>query len=109
MLLSLYLLSLNRFKEYHLLFSIERDGTSMDTFYNQVKQNYDTFIIIMDEDDEVFGSYTEERWTKGKRGFYGNGETFIFKFHFKKQKISKFQVLKIEDDDQEIAKEIDNI
>ena len=65
MLLSLHLSSLNRFKEYHLLFSIERDGTSMNTFYNKVSENDDTFIIIMDEDDEVFGSYTEERWTEG--------------------------------------------
>ena len=48
MLLSLHLSSLNRFKEYHLLFSIERDGTSMNTFYNKVKENNDTFIIIMD-------------------------------------------------------------
>ena len=48
MLLSLHLSSLNRFKEYNLLFSIERDGTSMKTFYKQVSENDDTFIIIMD-------------------------------------------------------------
>ena len=48
MLLSLHLSSLNRFKEYHLLYSIERDGTSMHTFFNKVSENDDTFMIIMD-------------------------------------------------------------
>lgn len=62
MLISLHLPSLNRFKEWELKFSIERDGCSMSTFYNCLQDTEDCVILIQDENDAVFGAYTEETW-----------------------------------------------
>ena len=68
-----------------MIFSIDRDGTSLDTFYAYVDEYYDSFfgaeetiMLIEDQNGAIFGSYTAERW-RHSQSFYGDPTTFIFK------------------------------
>ena len=70
----------------------------MSTFYNALQNTDDCVILIQDENDAVFGAYTEEAWQMGKLKFYGNGQTFVFKFNYKNQVLSQFAALQVKDD-----------
>lgn len=71
-MLTLHLPALVRMREWNLLFSLERDGSSMINFYNQVRERDDTIIIIQDANDCIFGCFTVEQWHKSNH-FYGEG------------------------------------
>lgn len=51
MMISLHLPPLIKLREWKRLFSIEQEGTSMNTFYQCLEENDDTVILIQDEDD----------------------------------------------------------
>ena len=44
-------------REWRLLFSIAKDGHSMQTFYSNTKNRDNTVIIIKDDNDKVFGAF----------------------------------------------------
>jgi len=50
----------------------------MQTFYSKTQEINPSLIIVEDTMGEVFGAYVSEAWSKQK-GFYGTGETFLFK------------------------------
>lgn len=69
-----------------MLFSIDRDGTSFETFYLAAQYHLDanpnseeSVILIEDEHEEVFGCFCTELWNP-KKGFFGTHENFLFKF-----------------------------
>jgi len=69
-----------RMREWHLLFSINRDGHSPITFYKMLKDRDNTLLIIKDQNGEIFGAYCTVHWHWSRR-FYGTGESFVFTFH----------------------------
>jgi hypothetical protein len=66
-------------REWVLLFSINRDGVSMQTFYSKVKGRDNTMLLFKDNNDRVFGGYCNEEWHDSRK-FYGTGENFVFYF-----------------------------
>ena len=65
--------------EWKILFNIQVHGVALQTFYDLVQNHPDTVIIIQDDQNQIFGSYQSETWSKSNK-FYGSGESFIFKF-----------------------------
>ena len=61
-LLTMYLPGLVKMREWCLLFSIERDGTSFQTFFDKVEDRDNTILIIQDEHDDIFGAFMVEEW-----------------------------------------------
>jgi hypothetical protein len=49
-------------REWKLLFSINKDGCSMQTFYKKLKQRDNTVLLIKDGKDRVFGAFCCEEW-----------------------------------------------
>jgi len=67
-----------RNRDWGLLFCTSTDGVSMSTFYNKTRELQPTLLLCQDMNGGVFGAYLSESWVKQK-GFYGTGETFLFK------------------------------
>ncbi|CAG8485440.1 5904_t:CDS:2 [Ambispora gerdemannii] len=61
-----------------LLYSIDQNGTSMTTMYNNVKDKGPLVLVLKDENDQVFGAFTSES-LKPQHSYYGNGECFLWK------------------------------
>ena len=78
-LISFFLPVLIRMREWTLLYSINRDGVSMQTFYAKAKNRDHTVILIKDEHDCIFGAYSTQFWHI-QNGYYGSGENFVFTF-----------------------------
>mmetsp|Transcript_32817 Transcript_32817/g.32041 ORF Transcript_32817/g.32041 Transcript_32817/m.32041 type:complete len:88 (-) Transcript_32817:193-456(-) len=78
-MISYYLPPLIKMREWKLLYSINKDGVSMQTFFHKVKNRDHTAILIEDTDGFIFGSYTCEHWHVSNH-FYGTGEGFVFTF-----------------------------
>ena len=68
-----------RLKEWEVIFGINEDGTSIHTFYYNVKKYNPTIILIKDNKGNVFGGFASEQWKQSKH-FYGTGESFLFSF-----------------------------
>lgn len=66
-------------RDWVLLYSISRDGVSMQTFYALTKNRDNTVLLIKDQDDRVFGAFCCEAWHSANY-FYGRGESFVFTF-----------------------------
>lgn len=81
--------NINRFKNFKILYSFERDGISFNTFYQKVSDAQQSIIVIEDDMQNVFGVYVSEE-IRNSQKFYGTGETFLFSF-FKSIKIHCFQ------------------
>ena len=68
-----------RMREWNLLFTLTREGTSFRTFYEKVEDRDNTLLVIEDTDGGVFGAFTVEEWHRDP-SFYGCGaEMFLFK------------------------------
>ncbi len=78
-MITYFLPALIRMREWKLLFSISKDGVSMQTFYNNLRSRDNTVILIKDEKDKVFGAFCCQEWRKSL-SFYGLGESFVFTF-----------------------------
>jgi len=68
----------SKLRDWELLFCTSTHGVSMNTFYNKTRDFEPTILLVEDAHGHVFGAYTSESWLKQK-GFYGTGETFLFK------------------------------
>ncbi|KAL6632313.1 TLD-domain-containing protein [Neocallimastix sp. 'constans'] len=63
-----------------LLYSLQNHGSSLNTFYERSNAGYGTaqVLAIKDDNDNIFGCFTAEPF-KINNGFYGTGESFLFK------------------------------
>jgi len=63
-----------------LLYSLQNHGSSLSTFYERSNAGYGTaqVLVIKDDNDNIFGCFTAEPF-KINKGFYGTGESFLFK------------------------------
>jgi hypothetical protein len=57
-----FLPPLIKMREWKLLFSISKDGVSMQTFFNNTKSRDNTLLLIKDQHDKVFGAHCCEAW-----------------------------------------------
>ncbi|XP_022672383.1 TBC1 domain family member 24-like [Varroa destructor] len=66
-----------------MVYNSQRDGTSLQTFFNKVEGHEHTLVLIRSKRDEAFGAFCSGDWEQRKsaRGrSFGKGETFVFKF-----------------------------
>ncbi|CAG8486201.1 8124_t:CDS:2 [Diversispora eburnea] len=59
--------------KWNLLYSLDQDGTSMNTMYYKVKDKGPLILTIKDMDDQVFGAFVTEPF-KRRPSYYGTGE-----------------------------------
>ncbi|TFJ88666.1 hypothetical protein NSK_000235 [Nannochloropsis salina CCMP1776] len=68
---------------WNLRFSLDKDGSSFQTFYRQVKSVSPTILVIRSKENEVFGGFTTTPWavhtTAAGPLYYGTGESFLYK------------------------------
>lgn len=57
MMISYFMPPLIRMREWKLLFDINKDGLSMQTFYNRTEDRDNTVILIEDSEGYIFGGY----------------------------------------------------
>jgi len=63
-----------------LIYSMQLHGSSLSTFYERSNSGYGSaqILAIRDTEDNIFGAFTSEPF-RVNNGFYGNGETFLWK------------------------------
>lgn len=65
--------------DWELVYSLNRDGISMLTFFEKCKKHPNTFLVVQDFQGTVFGGFCNEPW-KTSTSFYGSAENFLFTF-----------------------------
>lgn len=68
-------------QNYWLKFSLQRDGASLRTLLHKMRASKYSLIVIQAQDDKsrVFGAFTGTTWKRSNNGWYGTGESFLFK------------------------------
>lgn len=66
-----------RHSDWTNLYSTERHGVSLMTFFNKTKRKGPTYLIIEDDAGFCFGAYISDSW-EPQRSYYGTGECFLF-------------------------------
>jgi len=71
-----------RFKylPWKLLFSMSKEGVSLDTLFSRTKDHLPLVMILLTDDKTQIGAFLPIGFKK-TRGFYGTGETFVFRFN----------------------------
>jgi hypothetical protein len=64
---------------WELLYSMNKDGVSIGTFYDRCKDHRTTLLVIQDQNGWIFGGFCTEAWHPSSR-FYGTGENFVYTF-----------------------------
>lgn len=65
--------------DWTLVYSINRDGDSVGTFFEKCKYWRYTLLVIKDTNGYIFGGFCSEPW-KSSTKFYGTGENFLYTF-----------------------------
>ena len=70
-----------------LKYSLVRDGASLETLRSYCRAAQCTLIAIQTTKGDVFGSFTTQPWHIGEHGYFGSGESFVWKmrhnrFHY---------------------------
>lgn len=65
--------------DWTLVYSVNRDGVSVGTFFEKCKYWKYTLLVVKDINGFVFGGFCAETW-KSSTKFYGTGESFLFTF-----------------------------
>lgn len=73
-------------RKIYLAFSTNNDGTSMSTFYANLKFSMYSIILVEDTEGYKFGAFCTQEW-KSQKYFYGTGESFIFTFKDSREEI----------------------
>ncbi len=63
--------------DWKLLYSISRDGASIDTFFMKVQGHKDTLLIVKDSHEATFGGYASKEWSICSH-YFGSGDCFLF-------------------------------
>jgi len=69
--------------DWRLLYSTQRHGISLNTFYSRTDEIAPSILIIQDSNLNTFGAFASVSWQISKC-YYGTGESFLFtlKPHF---------------------------
>ena len=68
-----------KMEDWELVYSLNRDGISMLSFFERCRHFRTTLLVIQDQQGSVFGGFCTETW-KIHSSFYGTGENFLFTF-----------------------------
>jgi hypothetical protein len=81
-LLSKGLPLMHTFHKWNRLFSLVRDGSSFVSFLHRVRKDKKTLAVVETTRGEKFGFYANDTWKNrpGAAAFYGNGESFLFRW-----------------------------
>lgn len=82
--------SMVRMREWQRLFSIDIDGISLNTFYNNLHDHSSTIIVMQDINGWKFGWYASQEWSPHKH-FYGTGESFLFSFEETEEQLKTYR------------------
>jgi hypothetical protein len=66
-----------RHSDWTLLYSTERHGVSLTTFFNKTKRKGPSYLVIEDDAGFRFGAFISDSW-EPQRSYYGTGECFLF-------------------------------
>lgn len=66
-----------RHSDWTLLYSTERHGVSLMTFFNRTKRKGPSYLVIEDDAGFCFGAFISDSW-EPQRSYYGTGECFLF-------------------------------
>lgn len=66
-----------RHSDWTNLYSTERHGVSLTTFFNKTKRKGPTYLIVEDDAGFCFGAYLSDSW-EPQKSYYGTGECFLF-------------------------------
>ncbi|KAH9286972.1 TLD domain-containing protein 2 [Echinococcus granulosus] len=82
-----------------VIFYTERDGSSLRSLYRLCGLHADTtgrpqtFILVATASREgLFGAFVTHRWSTGDRGFYGSGESFLFRLRPTPEVVYKWRI-----------------
>ena len=71
----------HQYKDFKLLYSMDKDGTSIMTVINKGEDYQNTILVIKSLNNEIFGAYLSESLRVKYNDFYGTAETFLFTFY----------------------------
>lgn len=63
--------------QFELVYSITRDGVSLERFYEKANGCAASMLVLRDANHRVFGGFTDEQW-KMQDLYYGSPESFVF-------------------------------
>ena len=66
-------------RRWSLLFSLRRNGASLETLLNRAAGRRDTLLVVRDARGAVFGGFAPEPWQR-VRGYFGSGDSWVFTF-----------------------------
>jgi hypothetical protein len=64
---------------YWLKYSLVRDGPNLIAMLRHCRASIYTILAIETVDGHVFGSFTSQPWRLSSLGFYGNGDSFVWR------------------------------
>lgn len=70
-----------RLAKWYIRYQIDEDGASYRYMLMELKYQSPFIIIIKDLEGEVFGAYVSAELKVNYKGFWGNGETFLFNYN----------------------------
>lgn len=71
----------HQYKDFKLLYNMDKDGTSLLTMIDKASECENTILFIKSSNNEIFGAYLSESLRIKYNDFYGTAETFIFTFY----------------------------
>lgn len=71
----------HQYKDFKLLFNMDKDGTSLMTMIERGSEYENTILFVKTLKNEIFGAYLSESLRIKHHDFYGTAETFIFTFY----------------------------
>jgi len=78
-----------QYKNLKLLYSLKKDGANFKTFYNKIEGYSHLLLVIKDNNNNIFGVYTNNEIKFNSNNFYGNNEIFLYSF-YNSEKINVF-------------------
>lgn len=76
-----------RSESFWLKYSMVRDGASMSTFLDTLRESQYTLMAIETVDGEVFGAFTTSAWMV-QPSFFGGGESFLWRMKQSRAEVS---------------------
>ena len=71
----------HQYKNFKLLYNMDKDGTSLLTMIDKGSEYENTILFVKTLKNEIFGAYLSESLRIKYHDFYGTAETFIFTFY----------------------------
>eukprot|EP00301_Raphidiophrys_heterophryoidea_P000037 c1001_g1_i2.p1 GENE.c1001_g1_i2~~c1001_g1_i2.p1 ORF type:complete len:241 (+),score=46.44 c1001_g1_i2:277-999(+) len=70
-------ISLQFSHNWYLLYSLQRNGVSLQTFFRTTAFQGPNILVLRDQDNHIFGGFASSSWENNPK-YYGTGESFVF-------------------------------